>query len=223
MKSIIILMLLVATAMCEVQMTADAATLWKLTWESPESGFVYKFKLTYSIGGASDAVTTVSPSGTEIGFVCLVTDANFTLTAASSYAGWSMGSINAGLVDTTISSTTGWNTIFVYSMSAMTYASETSIVNGATGNLCPSVDSTAVTSVSAVITFNINVLATCANLPANGAATWYGRCFHKAPSSALFSGASSSLVVSSGQNVTIGASTFTAGATILAAIAYLQF
>jgi hypothetical protein len=223
MKSIIILILLVGTAISQTEYTTDTATKWTVASVDPttSTGITYDFVARLGIGAASGATTQIATIGQEIGLICLVTTSNFTLAdGATAQVGWSFSSIATGT--TTIAVSTGWGDMLVYSLSAITHNSDTSLTTGATGTACATTNVELTTIVSLEVYFRFDVTATCANVPVYGV-NWYGRCFHKAASTNLVSDSGNTLVVSSAKNLTIGASKLATGATILAGIAYLQF
>ena len=222
MKSIIILILLVGTAMSQTTFTTDAVNKWKILSLTPDSTVTYDLIAQYEIGAASGATTQVATNGQDIGVVCIVTTSNFSLAdGATGQVGWSMTSTATGT--TTIASSTNWGSMLVTSLTALTHTSDTSLLTGATGTACTTTNVLPVVVVDQILYWFFDITGACANIPLINAATWYARCFHKAASTSLVSANSQTLVVSSAKNVTIGASTFAAGATILAGIAYLQF
>jgi hypothetical protein len=224
MKSIIILILLVGTAISQVEFTADTATKWTLGSADPSTttGITYDFTVRYGIGAATGATTQVATVNQEIGLICIVTASNFSLAdGVSGQVGWAMVSIATGT--TTIGATTGWGNMLVWSLSAITKTTDTSLLTGATGTACTTTNVLPTTLTNQEIYFLFDISGTCTNLPLFGAVDSYARCFHKAASTNLVSANAQTLAVSSAKNVTIGASTFAAGATILAGIAYLQF
>jgi hypothetical protein len=223
MKLIIILILLVGTAISQTAYTTDTATKWTVASVDPttSTGITYDFIARYGIGAASGATTQVATIGQEIGLICLVTTSNFTLAdGATAQVGWSFSSIATGT--TTIAATTNWGDALVYSLSAITHTTDTSLITGATGTACATTNVTPTTILSMEIYFLFDIVSTCTNVPVYKV-NWYGRCFHKAASTNLIATSGNTLVVSSAKNLTVGASTFATGATILAGIAYLQF
>jgi hypothetical protein len=222
MKLIIVLILLIGAAVSQTALTGSTSNLWELMSSSPTTGTAYNLILRYGINAASGATTTVATSGQDIGVVCIATTSNFTLAAgAVAQVGWSMQSTATGTA--TIAASANWGDILVYSLSAITHTSDTSLLTGATGTACTKSISLGTTISDQKAWWFFDITATCANLPAYGAVDWYGRCFHKVAAIDKANESGKTLVVSGAKNVTIGASTFATGATILAGIAYLQF
>lgn len=217
---LILLICLIGAAMSNM-LTTGTSTLWTLTYLTPAATTTtYNLTLAYSTG-VTTGVTAVSASAGHIGVVCITTVANFTLTAGTtSQTGFAFGTTASGA--TTINNVTNWGALTLTSYSVMTYASDTSLATGATVASCTLLTPTAPAWAVYVHTYSFSIAATCANLGIKGA-TWYARCFHKTTSAVLTTATGATLVVSAAKNVTVGASTFAAGATILAGIAYLQF
>jgi hypothetical protein len=223
MKSIIILILLIGAAMSQSTLTADTATQWQWSSMSPPTGSAYNLTIVYSIGATTGATTEVAASGEEIGLVCIVTTSNFTLAdGATGQVGWAMTTTATADGAATIAAIANWGTLMVYPLTTVTHNTDILLTTGATATACTTGTVTASVT-SEQVWWLFTITATCANIPVYGATEWYGRCFHKTKSSSLVSASGNALAVSAAKNVTIGASTFAAGATILAAIAYLQF
>jgi hypothetical protein len=221
MKSIIILILLIGTAISTTTMTSGTATKWQLTSSTPATGQTFDFQVMFSTGAATGNVATTTQ---EIGLVCLVLTSNFTIAAnTAGQAGFAMTS-TAGAGTAAISAITNWGAIVTKPLATVTYVSDVSITTTLTSVACAAANVDAITLTSNVIKWAFDITGACANIPLKSATTtWYGRCFHKAASSTALVASANNFAVSAALNVTIGASTFAAGATILAGIAYLQF
>ena len=218
---LILLICLIGAAMSATTLTTGTATLWTLTYLTPAATTTsYNLTLAYSTG-VTTGTTAVSASGFQIGVICLTTVANYTLTAASATnTGFGFGSTASGA--STIDAITNWGPLTLHTLASVTYTSDTSLTLGASGTTCTLVTPTAPTWAVYVHTYTFSSVAVCGNLGIMGA-TWYARCFHKATSATLLSASSGAITVSAAKNVTVGASNFVTGATILAGIAYLQF
>jgi hypothetical protein len=226
MKLVLLLICLIAVANCSNIMTTATTNLWTFTYLTPAATTTaYNFTLAYSTGETTGSTTQITLNPGSIGLICIVTTLNFTVvdTVAGS-AGWSIEAASSAA--TVLSNTaTGWGPITMTSHPGMTHTSETALTTGATSAACTLVTvANTPAYASYVHTYSNSALATCGNLAAKGV-TWYGRCYHKTDTAAVMSTAATdtSIVVSGAKNVTVGASTFVTGATILAGIAYLQF
>jgi hypothetical protein len=219
---LILLICLIATAMSATTLTTGTATLWTLTYMTPAATTtIYNLTLAYSTG-ATTGSTTVNAASAEIGVICITTTSNFTLAdGATSQAGFAFASVAGAGGPATIDAVTNWAALTLFTMTALTKTTDIQIITTTTGTACVLTSAATPTYASFVHTYTFSAVATCTGLGIQGA-TWYARCFHKATSATLLSTAAT-FVVSAAKNVTVQASTFAAGATILAGIAYLQF
>jgi len=224
MKLVILLICLISAATCAEILTSATANLWTFTYLTPAATTtIYNFTLAYSTG-ASSAATVITLNPGSIGVVCIITTSNFTIVdTADATTGFSFeASSTAATVLNNVA--TGWGAITLQTHPSMTHTSETSLATGLVTADCPLV-TVANTPAYAdyVHTYSNSATASCTNVQIMGV-TWYGRCYHKADSADVMATATTiTLTVSGAKNVTVGASTFAAGATILAGIAYLQF
>jgi hypothetical protein len=218
---LILLICLIGAAMSATTLTTGTATLWTLTYLTPAATTNnYNLTVAYSTGVTASA--TVATSGQEIGVICLLTVANYTLTASATVnqTGFAFGQTATGTA--TNSAAAFWGPLKLTSFTSAKYASDTSITAGTVVADCALVTPTAPAYAAFVHTYSFSSVAVCPGLGIKGA-LWYARCFHKTATTVLTTGTTGSFVVSAAKNVTVGASTFAAGATILAGIAYLQF
>jgi hypothetical protein len=220
MKSIIILILLIGTAMSTTTFTSGTATKWQLLSSTPVTGQTFDLQVMFSTGAATGDVAV---SGNTIGVICIVLTSNFTIAAnTAGQAGFAMTSTASGGT-AAISAITNWGALVTYPLATVTYVSDSGITTTLTSTACGAANVDAITLSNNEIKWAFDITGACANIPLiTSTATWYGRCFHK-NTSAVSVATAATFVVSAPQNVTIGASTFAAGATILAGIAYLQF
>jgi hypothetical protein len=221
---LILLICLIGAAMSANLLTTGTGTLWTMTYLTPAATTTsYNLTLAYSTG-VTTGTTQVSASAGHIGVVCIITTSNFTLTAASTAnLGFAFGTTSTAI--TTINNVTGWGPLTLSSYNALTYTSDTTLVTGsAAANVvsCTLLTPTAPTWAAYVHTYTFSSTSVCANVPLKSA-SWTARCFNKVTNAVLTTAVSATLTVSAARNVTVGASTFAAGATILAGIAYLQF
>jgi hypothetical protein len=218
---LILLICLIGAAMSATTLTTGTATLWTLTYLTPAATTtIYNLTLAYSTGVTTTAVVNVLNA--EIGVICLVLTSNFTLAdAATGQAGFGFGSI-ATTASASNDAVTNWGPLTLFTLTAVTKTSETLITTTGAGTQCLLTSALTPTYAAFVHTYTFSAVAQCTGLGVMSA-TWYARCFHKATSATLLSAASAALTVSAAKNVTVQASTFAAGATILAGIAYLQF
>jgi hypothetical protein len=177
MKSIIILILLVGTAVSQSQFTTDVATNWQILSLVPDAGVTYDLVVQYGIGAATGATTQVATSGQDIGLICLVTTSNFSLAdGATGQVGWSMSSTATGT--TVISSSTGWGNMIVTSLTAITHTSDTSLITTTTGTACATTNVLPVVTVSETLFWFFDITASCTNIPLNPTTTtWYFKKF----------------------------------------------
>jgi hypothetical protein len=217
---LILLICLIGAAMSATTLTSGTATLWTLTYLTPAATTtIYNLTLSYSTGVTTTAVVNVASA--EIGVICLVLTSNFTLAdAATGQAGFGFASIASG-GSASNNAVTNWAALTLYTLITVTKTTEVLITTTTTGTPCTLTSALTPTYAAFVHTYTFSAVAQCTGLGIMGA-TWYARCFHKATSANLLSTAQA-LTVSAAKNVTVQASTFAAGATILAGIAYLQF
>jgi hypothetical protein len=224
MKLVILLICLISAASCSEILTSSSSTLWTFTYLTPAvNTTAYNFTLAYSTG-ATVSAAVITTAGNTVGVVCIITTSNFTVVdTASSSVGFGFEAVStAGTALNDVAA--AWNAITLWTHPAMTHTSEISLDTGAGSSNCAMTTVANVpTAASFVITYTNSVPSACANLQAMGV-TWYGRCYHQGDSVKVASIAGSvTIAVSAAKNVTVGASTFATGATILAGIAYLQF
>jgi hypothetical protein len=204
-------------------LTTGTTTLWTLTYLTPAATTtIYNLTLAYSTG-VTTGTTTVITASQNIAVLCIITTLNFTLAdLATSQSGFSFTSTAGSGGVATIAAVANWGVLSFHSLTLLTHTSDTAITTGASGTACTLVSATAPAYATYVHTYSFSTVAACTSLALKGV-TWYARCFHKADGSTTLSTTGTTFTVSAAKNVTVGASTFAAGATILAGIAYLQF
>jgi hypothetical protein len=224
MKLAILLICLISTATCSEILTSTTATLWTFTYLTPAATtMAYNFTLSYSTGATAAADVITSPSNT-VGVVCIITNSNFTVVSTDGAStGFTFEAISdAGSAKNNAAG--AWNSLSLWTHPNMTHTSENSLMTGTGSSTCP-LTTVVNTPIAAnfVITYTNSIPLACTNLQAKDT-TWYARCYHQVVSANIVSKAASvTITVSAAKNVTVGASTFATGATILAGIAYLQF
>jgi hypothetical protein len=224
MKLAILLICLISAATCANVLTTGTATSWTLTYLTPAATTTsVNFTLAYSTGATAQA-TLIALSASTIGVVCIITTSNFTVVDTTlAVRGFSFEAVSTAATATN-NAVAGWGALSIWTHPAMTHTSEASLMTGAGSSTC------ALTTVantpaiaSFVVTYTNSIPSACTNLAAKGV-TWYARCYHKTDSATVANiAATATIAVTAARNVTVGASTFATGATILAGIAYLQF
>jgi hypothetical protein len=225
MKLAILLILLIGSVMSSNTMTSATANMWTLTYlDVSSTAIIYNFTLSYSEGATANA--DIVTAANNMGLICIITTLNFTLaddaTATNAAFSFSSGATTAAGDNEIL---TNWDALTAQTHPSMIHTTDTSLATGASTANCPlTTVANTPTFASYVVSWANSLPALCTNWPIKGA-TWYARCFHMDDQTKNIASTSSvtGVVVSGVKNVTIGASTFATGATILAGIAYLQF
>lgn len=232
MKIIIVILCLLGFAMCSKSGTliSTSTNMWKLTFNDIGTSTTIGRNMTLVIDSGSATASYNSASTTVVGVLCVDTPDNYTLAASTGNAAF--GFQVAASAATATSALTGWGALTAGSLTAQ-YIDDAQVTT--TALTACGLDSNAATPTNDAAAFSItyaftmlSTVTTCTNLPTYASlksASWTGRCFYRSDI-ATASGTAVEVAhtgLAQATNVTIGASTYAIGATILAGTAYLAF